>query len=67
MQQPIPRLTVDDLVEGSAAPKDIKDVKAIIVFLSASGGKTKASITTFSDATFNISAHQAYSQTSVLT
>lgn len=67
MQQSIPRLTVHDLVEANAALKEMKDLRAVIVYPSVSSGVTEKSITTFSDAAFNISSHQAYGQTGVLT
>lgn len=67
MQQRVPRLTVEDLVQANGMLKEMRDFKAEITYRSPEGSINKVIETSFSDAAFNISKSTQYAQTGLVT
>lgn len=67
MQQKVTRLRVKDITDANARLKELRDIKASIRFITpASGLRSEISVTSFSDAAFNISTCQSYGQTGMV-
>lgn len=67
MQQRIPSLKVHDLCEANGMLKEMRDLKPIVAFPKPNKEIKTATITSFSDAAFNISKKNQYGQTGILT
>lgn len=66
MQQKLPHLKVEDIIEANHTLKELCDLDAYMVFAPVSSKIIKAKITTYSDAAFNITSSTAYGQTGVI-
>lgn len=67
MQQKIPNLSVQDLIEANQTLKELKQLRAFIRYQRPMKKLDHTEIVSFSDAAFNISKHQQYGQTGFLT
>lgn len=65
MQQKISMLKVGHLLEANEIVRDIKKLQPTLLF-RRTGNVTKAMITTFSDASFNITSRKSYGQTGLV-
>lgn len=66
MQQRLPRLSVSEIVEINAKLKELRDYQPQITFL-APGAQIVPKVSSFSDASFNISTAQRYGQSGTVT
>ena len=66
MQQCVPYLKVEHITEANGMLKELKDLKAEILFRHLGGKIMGATIESFSDAAFNISRAKQYGQTGLL-
>lgn len=67
MHQKSPQLTVNDLIEANSMLKEIRDLAPTIRFIIPKVDSDEVSITTFSDASFNVSFSRSYVQTGFMT
>ena len=66
MQQCVPYLKVDHVVQANGMLKELKDLKAEILYKCLGGDVAEATIESFSDAAFNISRAKQYGQTGLI-
>lgn len=68
MQQHLPRLRVEHLIQAYATLKKLKGMRAVISFRKLGDiGETTVNVVTFSDAAFNVSKNSQYGQTCFIT
>lgn len=66
MQQRVPNLRVEELVQANGMLKEAREMKADIMFRPPADNTNKVVVTTFSDAAFNISQSATYGQTGIV-
>lgn len=66
MQQRVPRLTVDDLIQANGMLKEMRDMKAEVFYRSPKVQIKKVVVTSFTDAAFNITKSTQYGQTGLV-
>lgn len=66
MQQCVPYLKIEHIVQANGMLKELKDLKAEITYQKIGGEVTAATIESFSDAAFNISRAKQYGQTGLI-
>lgn len=67
MKQKTPWLTVGTLIDADASLKEMKNLRADIVFISPTNNVSEATVTTFPNAALNIFPRQPYGQTGIIT
>lgn len=67
MQQRVPSLTVEDILQANGMLKEMRELKADIIYRTPVGVIKKVVVTSFSDAAFNISKSTQYGQTGLVT
>lgn len=63
MQQSIPLFTVIQMTEANKAPKELQNIRYVLMYRYPQGMATKGKFVSFSDSTFKESASQTYEQT----
>lgn len=66
MQQKVPRLNIDDVIQANGMLKEMKEMKASITFKTPSDDVEKVVVTSFSDAAFNVTKSSQYGQTGII-
>lgn len=66
MQQRVPYLTVQDLIDGNRMLKEMRDLEPLVVFKKPPEIVKEMAVLTYSDAAFNISSRQTYGQTGII-
>lgn len=66
MQQRVPRLTVEDLIQANGMLKEMRDMRAEVIYRSPKARIQRVVVTSFSDAAFNITNSTQYGQTGIV-